>query len=144
MAVATHTGLAELGAADQARLVREREVSPREGLDETLARIAKVGPLLNAFRVVRGERAREEAVGELEGPLAGVPVAIKDDTDVAGELTCYGTAARERRAERDSDVVARLRQAGAVVVGKTNVPELDSWGFTESMTYGVTRNPWDL
>src|SRR4051794_706147 len=143
MAAATHTGLAELGAADQARLVREREVSPREVLDETLARIAQVDPLLNAFRVVRGERAREEAAGELEGPLAGVPVAIKDDTDVAGELTCYGTAASERRAGADHPVVARLRAAGAIIVGKTHVPEVDAWGFTESMAFGATRNPWD-
>jgi hypothetical protein len=72
-----------------------------------------------------------------------VPVAIKDDTDVAGELTCRGTAV-EHRAEADAPVVALLRAAGAIIIGKTNVPELDAWGFTESMTFGATRDPSDL
>jgi len=132
------------GAAEQARLVREHEVSPRELIEAALQRIEALEPRLNAFRIVRSERAPAEAENCADGPLRGVPVAIKDDTDVAGELTCYGTAAHERRAERDAPVVAALRQAGAVIVGKTNVPELDSWGFTESMTFGITRNPWDL
>ena len=61
-----------------------------------------------------------------DGPLAGVPVAIKDDTDVAGERTCFGTCAIERRATEDNEVIARLRGAGAIVIGTTNVPELDS------------------
>jgi amidase len=119
-------------------------VSARELVDAALEQIARLDPRLNAFRVVRAERALAEAEDHLDGPLAGVPVAIKDDTDVAGELTCYGTAAHERRAERDAPVVAQLRHAGALIIGKTHVPELDSWGFTESMTFGVTRNPWDL
>jgi amidase len=137
------TGLAGLGAAEQARLVRAGEASAREVLDDTLARIDRLDPLLNAFRVVRAERARTEAEAAPPGPLAGVPVAIKDDTDVAGELTCYGTAASDREAGADHPVVARLRAAGAVIVGKTHVPEVDAWGFTESLAFGATRNPWD-
>src|SRR5947209_8506438 len=135
--------LAYSGAAEQSRLVREGLVSPRELVEAALARISQLDARLNAFRVVRGEQALAEAQQQSDGPLAGVPIAIKDDTDVAGERTCYGTAAHERVAERDAPVVARLRQAGAVIIGKTHVPELDSWGFTESMTFGVTRNPWD-
>jgi len=138
------TELAYAGAAEQARRVAAGEVSPREVVEATLARIERLEPRLNAFRVVLAERALAEAQGRPAGPLAGVPVAIKDDTDVAGELTCAGTAANDRLATRDADVVALLRAAGAIVIGKTNVPELDSWGFTESMTFGITRNPWDL
>jgi amidase len=137
-------GLVYAGAAEQARLIREKALSSRELVEASLERIAALDPRLNAFRVVRAEQALAEADEHAEGPLAGVPVAIKDDTDVAGELTCYGTSAHERRAERDAPVVARLRRAGAVIIGKSHVPELDSWGFTETLTFGATRNPWDL
>jgi amidase len=136
--------LACAGAAEQSRLVRSGAVSARELVEATLQRIAWLQPRLNAFRIVLGEQALAEAERHLDGPLAGVPVAIKDDTDVAGEQTCFGTCAIESRASEDSEVVARLRRAGAIVIGKTNVPELDSWGFTESMTFGITRNPWDV
>jgi amidase len=136
-------GLLLAGAAEQARRVRDGETSARELVAATLEQIARLDPRLNAFRVVRADQALSEAESPNPGPLAGVPVAIKDDTDVAGELTCYGTAAQERVAEHDAPVVARLREAGAVIIGKTHVPELDSWGFTESMTFGATRNPWD-
>jgi amidase len=132
------------GAAEQARRIRTGIISAKELIEASLERIAVLDPRLNAFRVVRGERAMAEAADHEDGPLAGVPIAIKDDTDVAGELTCYGTSAHERRAQRDAPVVAQLRRAGAIVIGKTHVPELDSWGFTESLTFGVTRNPWDL
>ena len=71
-------------------------------------------------------------------------IAIKDDIDVAGELTAWGTAAHGPIKERDAEVVRRLRAAGAIVIGKTNVPEMTIWPFTESPTFGPTRNPWDL
>ncbi len=143
--------LAYAGAARQARLVRDREASAREVVAATLERIGRVGPALNAFRVVFAERALAEAeqadarrgAGD-ERPLLGVPVAVKDDADVAGEATTYGTSANGRPAGRDSEVVARLRAAGAIVVGKTNVPELTMWPFTETLSYGATRNPWSL
>src|SRR4051794_37577031 len=146
------TDLAFSGAAEQARLIASGEVSAREVVEAALRRIERLEPRLNAFRVVLGERALAEAqqadarrrVGE-ERPLLGVPVAIKDDTDVAGVPTARGTAASDLTPrDRDAEVVGRLRAAGAVVVGKTNVPELMMWPFSESVSYGATRNPWSL
>jgi amidase len=135
------------GVARQAEMVRAGEVTPRELVDACLARIERLDPQLNAFRVVFGSRAREEAesLGDPDGrPLYGVPVAIKDDQDVAGEPTRFGTAIVTPPAAADSEFVRRLRAAGAIVIGKTNVPELTIWPFTESAGAGVTRNPWDL
>ena len=77
-------------------------------------------------------------------PLLGVPVAIKDDSDVAGEFTCYGSTAYDLEATADSEVVSRLRAAGAVILGKTAVPEMMLWPFTETVSFGATHNPWDL
>lgn len=141
--------LAFAGIARQAELVREREVSPVELAETSLARIEQLDPALNAFRVVFADRARAEArqaegrvgAGE-ERPLLGVPVAIKDDVDMAGEVTACGSAAHGGPARTDAEVVRRLRQAGAIVVGKTNVPELTVWPFTETTAFGATRNPW--
>jgi amidase len=139
------------GLARQAELVRAGEVSSRELVEACLRRIDQLDERLNAFRVVLDERALAEA-GQAdarrkagnERPLLGVPIAIKDDADVAGEPTRFGTAATDGRpAPADSAHVARLREAGAVIVGKTNVPELTQWPFTESDAFGVTRNPWD-
>src|SRR4051812_20299920 len=135
------------GPARQAELVAAGEVTPRELVDACLARIEQLDPRLNAFRVVFAERARAEAdaLGEPDGrPLFGVPVAIKDDQDVGGEPTCFGTSLVTPPAGTDSEIVRRLRDAGAIVIGKTNVPELTIWPFTESAGFGVTRNPWDL
>ncbi len=73
-----------------------------------------------------------------------MPIAVKDDQDVAGVVTAYGSNAQEAPAAEDSEIVRRLREAGAVIIGKTNVPELTQWPFTETATFGVTRNPWDL
>jgi amidase len=139
------------GAAEQARLVAAGEVSARELVEATLQRIERLNPTLNAYRVVFAARAlieahqadgRRGAGGER--PLLGVPVAIKDDTDIAGEITGYGSLAHGGPAERDADVVRALRAAGAIIVGKTHVPELMIWPFTESLAYGATRNPWSL
>jgi amidase len=138
------------GAARVAELVRAKEISPTELLELHLERIERIEPKLNAFRVVRAERARADAKhaeerrasGE-QAPLLGVPVAIKDDIDYAGEVTTHGTAAYGEPAREDGLIVRRLREAGAVIVGKTNLPELAIYGFTESPTWGDTRNPWD-
>ena len=73
----------------------------------------------------------------------GVPVAIKDGWDLAGEFTTHGTGAYGERKTEDSEFVRRLREAGAVIIGKTLQPELALWMFTESSTWGVTRNPWN-
>lgn len=142
------TDLAYAGAAEQARMVREGEVSAREVVEATLERIERIDPQLNAYRIVFAERALAEAEqldssGAGDRPLAGVPVAIKDDADVAGEVTAWGGTAHAGPRPVDSDVVARLRGAGAIVVGKTNVPELTIWPFTETVAYGATRNPWN-
>src|SRR2546423_230652 len=147
----THTLSPYTGLAEQARLVRDGEVTSRELVEMSLERIERLDPKLNAFRTVLADAARAEAAaadgrrgaGE-EAPLLGVPVAVKDNVDMTGELTCHGTAANETRATSDAEAVRRLRAAGAVIVGKTNLPELAMWGqFTESKTYGPTRNPWN-
>ena len=145
--------LAFAGAARQARLVADGTVSSRELVGAVLDRIDRLNPVLNAFRVVYAEGALAQAqradarrsAGEGgAAPLLGVPVAIKDDADVAGDVTTWGTAAHGPPALQDSHVVARLRAAGAIVVGRTNVPELMQWPFTETLTFGATRNPWGL
>jgi amidase len=131
--------------AEQARLVRDRQVTSRELVEMSLERIARLDPKLNAFRCVMADSARAaaETAGK-RGPLFGVPVAVKDNVDVAGELTTHGTGAVDAPARADAEVVKRLRAAGAVIVGKTNLPELAMWGhFTASKTHGVTRNPWN-
>ncbi len=138
------------GAVRQAEMVRAGEVSPTELVRLHLDRIERLDPQLNAFRVVLAERAlleAEQAEARLKGgeerPLLGVPIALKDSADLAGELTTHGTDAFPDPAAADSEMVRRLREAGAIVVGKTLLPELAICGFTESATWGVTRNPWD-
>ena len=142
--------IAYAGAARIAEMVRAKEVSPSELVELYLRRIAAVEPKLNAYRVVLAEGARadaeraEERLAEGDdAPLLGVPVAIKDNIDYAGEVTTHGTAAYGEPATEDSLVVRRLRDAGATILGKTNLPELAIYGFTESPTWGDTRNPWD-
>ena len=119
-------------------------------LEIYLDRIARLDPQLRSYRVVLAETARQEALAaqrRLDAgerlPLLGVPVAIKDDNDVAGELTACGSSGVSAPAAHDAEVVSRLRAAGAVIIGKTNVPELMIFPFTESLTFGVTRNPWN-
>ena len=143
--------IAFAGVAAQARMVAAGEISSRELTELCLARIERLNPSLNAFRVVLGEEALAQATraDEMRAageplPLLGVPVAVKDDTDVAGVITAYGSNAQEAPAAVDSEAVRRLRAAGAIIIGKTNVPELTQWPFTETATFGATRNPWDL
>jgi amidase len=142
--------LAFTGAAEQARLLAAGAVTAPALLDVYLDRIARFDRELRSYRVVLAESARQEAAaahdriaaGERR-PLLGVPVAIKDDTDVAGEVTTYGSSAHGPALSQDSEVVRRLRDAGAVILGKTSVPELMVWPFTETLTFGATRNPWN-
>jgi len=119
-------------------------------LEVYLERIARLDPQLRSYRVVLANTAREEAAAaqrRLDAgerlPLLGVPVAIKDDIDVAGEVTTYGSSAHGPAATRDAEVVGRLRAAGAVIIGKTAVPELMMLPYTESLMFGATCNPWD-
>jgi amidase len=142
--------LAFAGAAEQARMVRDGEVSPSELVRLHLGRIERLDPQLNSFRKVFAERALLEAdqaearlkAGE-ERPLLGVPIAIKDEVDVAGEVNTHGTDGFSEPVAADCEMVRRLREAGAIIVGLTLLPEMAICGFTESATYGVTRNPWD-
>ncbi|SER75903.1 amidase [Actinokineospora terrae] len=107
-------------------------------------------PTLNAFRRVRevaltDAAAADRALGAGERlPLLGVPVAIKDDVDIAGEPTAFGCPGEFPAATADCALVGRLKAAGAVIVGKTNTPEFGQWPVTEGSAFGVTRNPWDL
>jgi amidase len=142
--------IAFAGAARQAEMVRSGEVSATELVGLYLDRIQRLNPELNAFRKVFAEKAMLEAQqaearvrGGEERPLLGVPVAIKDEIDVAGEVNTHGTDGFSEPAKADSEVVRRLREAGAIVIGLTLLPEMAICGFTESATYGVTRNPWN-
>ncbi|HXY66504.1 MAG TPA: amidase [Mycobacterium sp.] len=138
------------GAAEQVRMLAEGMVTAPALLGIYLERIARLDPQLRSYRVVFADAARQEAeaaqhrldAGE-RLPLLGVPVAIKDDVDVAGELTTYGSSAVSTPATRDAEVVSALRAAGAVILGKTTVPEMMMLPYTESLTFGATRNPWD-
>src|SRR4051812_9621745 len=144
------TDLAFAGAARQAELVRAGEVSSRELVELYLERIERLDPQLNAFRVVMAERALAEAdqadarrgSGD-ERPLLGVPMAVKDNMHVAGELSCNGGRAHGAPAGEDIDLVRRLREAGAVMIGKTHLPELAIIGATDSTAFGMSNNPWD-
>ncbi|MFH9671025.1 amidase [Streptomyces sp. NPDC017405] len=136
-------------AAEIAAAVRGRRVTPREVVAAHLARIERLDGRIGAFRTVRAEAALAEADAvaaraDLAGlPLAGVPVAVKDNLPVRGESCRNGSAATpDAPAAEDHVTVARLRAAGAVVVGLTNVPELCVFATTEG-PYGIARNPWD-
>jgi amidase len=139
-------------ASDLARRIRAREVSSVEAVDACLERIAEVNPRINAV-VALAEDAREQARasfvrlarGEIDGPLHGVPFTIKDSLDTAGLVTTAGTAGwRSRIPDRDATVVARLRAAGGILLGKTNTPEFTWSNETDNDVYGRTSNPYDL
>jgi amidase len=142
--------LAFAGAAQQARMLADGIVTAPELVELYLDRIARVDRELRSFRVVLADSARQEAgiaqdrlnAGE-RLPLLGVPIAIKDDVDLASEATTYGTSAHGPARTEDAEVVRRLREAGAIIIGKTAVPEMMVWSFTETITFGATRNPWN-
>ena len=142
--------LADLTVAELARRVAEEEVSAVEVVEACLARIGERDPALNAFSVVLADQARAEAAardqalaeGATPGPLHGVPVAIKEEIDVAGCVTTFGGRANSTPVAVDGEVVRRLRAAGAVIIGKTRMPEFGAWPYTESVDGGYTRNPW--
>lgn len=137
------------GLAESARALADGEVTSRALVAEALARIEETQGTLNAFRVIRAEAALAEAkaadvelAAGVRKPLLGVPVAVKDDMDVAGEPTAFGCAGEFPPVAEDGEAVRRLRAAGAVIVGKTNTCELGQWPFTEGPAFGATRNPW--
>jgi amidase len=137
-------------ALDIATDVRTGRRSAVEVAHEHLARIEAFDPDLNAFQSVRAAGALADAAAVDSHPsrdrlpLAGVPVALKDNMAVVGEPVRHGSAATsDRPASEDDLLVTRLRDAGAVVIGTTRMPELAAWAFTASAAYGVTRNPFD-
>lgn len=131
-------------------MLADGELTAPDLLEVYLERIARLDSQLRCYRVVLSDSARYEAAVAQERldagerlPLLGVPVAIKDSVDVAGEVTTYGSGGHRPAVTSDAEVVRRLRAAGAVIIGKTNVPELMMFPYTESLTYGATRNPWN-
>lgn len=143
--------LAFTSATELAALVAAKQVSATELATLFLGRIDRLNPALNAFTTVMHEQALAQAAeldalqagGARLGPLHGVPIVVKDEDHVEGVVTTYGGAAFSIPAAADSAVVARLRAAGAVILGKTTMPEFGIWAFTESDAHGITRNPWD-
>ncbi len=143
-----------LPALRAAAMIRARRLSPVEYVDTVLAAIERAQPRLNVFTAVLAESARVEACraeaavmqGGPLGPLHGVPVSIKDLVDVAGVRTTHGSAifASSPPAAADDVLVARLRAAGAIILGKTTTPEFGVKGLTDGPSFGVTRNPWNL
>jgi amidase len=136
-----------------ARAIRTKEVSAVEVVQASLQRIAEVNPALNAVVQLCAEAAQAQARaadaalarGQLLGPLHGVPMTIKDSLDTAGVITTGGTQGRATFVPaQDAPVVARLRAAGAILLGKTNTPELTLAGETDNVLYGRTNNPYDL
>jgi amidase len=141
--------LAFLGPARQAELLADCELGAVELLDATLERIEASQASLNAFKLLSPEAARADAIAAERRlavgtrlPLLGVPIAIKDDMDMSGEPTAFGCPGEFEPCAEDGEVARRLRAAGAVIVGKTNTPEIGLWPFTEGTAFGATRNPW--
>jgi aspartyl-tRNA(Asn)/glutamyl-tRNA(Gln) amidotransferase subunit A len=146
------TSICHMPAWKLAALVRKGKLSPVELMQATLERMDRVNPRLNAFVSLRPEAALDEAhtlageiaAGKPVGPLAGLPLGVKDLEDAAGLVTSYGSIPfKDNVAPCDSIQVSRLKAAGAIVLGKTNTPEFGFTGFTKNRLYGITRNPWN-
>jgi amidase len=147
------TDLAYTSATDLARLIRTKEVSPVEIVDHSLSRIEALNPLVNAFCTIVAEQARAEAReaerkvmrGEELGPLHGLPIAIKDLTLTAGIRTTFGSMVfKDYIPNEDAICVKRIKEAGAIIMGKTNTPEFGHKGTTDNLLFGTTKNPWNL
>jgi len=142
-----------LSAVDMARQIREKKIFPVELAEAHLAKIDRLNPKLNAFIHVDAERVRREAraaeadvtSGKVLGPMHGIPISIKSSLDVAGLKTESGTRLRAGHVTtEDAALVKRLREAGAIVLGVTNTPELLMAWETDNLLYGRTNSPWDL
>ena len=142
-----------LSISDLAPRLQRKEISPVEITQECLRRIERLNPALNAFITVMAEsalagaRAAESAIarGEWRGPLHGIPIALKDLIDTAGVRTTSGSALHENRIpSEDAEVVRRLREAGAVIIGKNNLHEFAYGSSSMVSHFGEVHNPWDV
>lgn len=145
------TTIGAVSLSDQTRALACGETTSFALVARSLAAAEASQSTLNAFRVICAESARAEATRADERlgrgerlPLLGVPVAVKDDVDLAGHATSFGCSGDFSLAREDCEMVRRLRRAGAVIIGKTNTPEVGLYPFTEGQAFGATRNPWDL
>lgn len=150
MTALTEDDIAYAGVVGQRALLRSGQLTSVELLDLVLRRIARLDSDLGAFRTLFDTARAEALAADIalaagdERPLLGVPMAVKDNLPVTGQRQLMGTASPQPIATADAEIARRLRAAGAVLVGSTNLPELALWPFTESKTNGPTRNPWDL
>ena len=152
---ATESGdsITSASASELADAIRSKKLSSKAVVEAHLDRIAKVNPKLNAVVQLTADAARKEADeadaalarGEIKGPLHGVPITIKDTLETAGVICTGGTKGRANYVPKaDATAVARLRAAGGIILGKTNVPELAGAAETDNLIYGRTNNPYDL
>jgi Asp-tRNA(Asn)/Glu-tRNA(Gln) amidotransferase A subunit family amidase len=153
METTTHETLTSLSAVELASMIARGDISSVEAVEAHIERIERVNPALNAVVVKRYDAARAEAQeadkrrarGEVAGPLHGVPITIKESLDVEGTPSTFGLPSRAAiLAAQDDLYVARMRQAGAIILGKTNVPQLLFFLESDNPVYGRTNNPWNL
>lgn len=131
-------------------MLRAGEVSSRELTLEALGRAHASQPVLNAFKMILDEEAlawadeadSRRAAGD-DAALLGIPISIKDDTDLAGHPTAFGCDGNFAPCEEDSELVKLIKRSGAVIIGKTNTPELGQFSVTAGQGFGITRNPWN-
>ncbi len=144
--------LTRLSACEMSQLIQTRKISPTEVLDAHLSNIARVNPQLNAIVTLVEDQARDAATratqavmnGDALGPLHGLPVVIKDVTLTKGIRTTFGSPYyKDFVPDEDAAVVTRLRDAGAIILGKTNTPEFAAGANTNNEVFGPTRNPWN-
>lgn len=149
---ASETDLCYLPAVEQWRLLADRRLSARELLDAYLARIERINPHINAIVTMHPEEAREQAQaaddalarGEAPGPLHGLVIAHKDLMATKGMRTTWGSRLFEHFVPaEDAEPAVKMRQAGAIRLGKTNVPEMGAGSHTFNPIFGATRNPYD-
>lgn len=140
------------GAVETAKAVREKRISARDAVDAAISRMAAVNSNVNAVTVDLSDQAQTaanhadaiQATGVKLGPLHGVPITIKENVDQKGEVTPNGLPALAKiSATEDSPVVANLKKAGAIIIGRTNTPEFSLRWFTDNPLRGRTLNPWD-
>src|SRR5882724_11149070 len=145
--------LSTLSLAEASARIRSRSVSPVQLTEACLARIGSYNPKLNAFITVMRDQAlvqareleAEQRSGKLRSPLHGIPIALKDNIDTAGVRTTAASAVFDDRIpSEDAEVARRLKAAGAILIGKTNLHEFAMGGTSATSYYGPVRNPWAL